>query len=159
MDPCEVLNLEQVGFPVTHFVGDDAAGVGIQEVVVVVDDGVADSAVDGEHIVVWREFGAFEADLFAVGKAPFAFNSDRRVEDGFTHSVEVFEVFVEVPGLVVEPVDIHVHRAGFEELPFGAEALAQPFPAAHETLIGPLRSGAVAFLFAHGAIVECPARQ
>ena len=88
-----------------------------------------------EHVVVRGELGAFDAELVAVGRAALAIDLDRRVEDGLADSVEVLKMLMEVPGVVVEPVHVHVDRAGFEKLAGWAEALAQSLPAAHEALV------------------------
>ena len=148
------LDLEQVGLSVAHLVGDDAAGIGVDEVVVVVDDRVGDPTVDREHVVEGSELGAVQAELFAAGKAHLAVDRDRGVVDGLANAVEVVEVFVEVPRVVVEPVHVHVHRAAVEELTFGGEALAQPFPPPHEALVWAGGCGAVVSVdVVHGHIV------
>ena len=125
-----------MGLTTTNLVGDDPAGILIEEIVVVVDHGLGHSTLDGEDIVHRCEFGSIDDDHLVFRMAETAIYGKIRVEVNFTKLVEVFEVFVEVPRIGTGPVHVHVDRAGFDEVSRGGEGLTQTFPSAHETLVG-----------------------
>lgn len=121
----KILDLENMRLAFAQFVRDDAAIVRVNKIVIVVNEGLGNIAINRKNIIVWRELGAVQAELFAGRPAEFSVGGDIRVKDGLTHFVEIFKVFHQVPTLAdLIPIHIHMHRGRFDEITFGAEGFA-----------------------------------
>ena len=67
--------------------GDDAAVVGVNKIMIVVNEGLGDVAIDGKDVVIRREFGAMQAQLLAGCPAEFSVGGNVRMKNGLAHFI------------------------------------------------------------------------
>ena len=96
-----------MAFAVADFVGNDAPRIGIEEVVIIIDRGFGDRAVNGENIVIGGQLGPFETEHLIAGKTAFCFDLDVGMKGRFADLVKVLEIFMEVPSVFIDPIDVH----------------------------------------------------
>ena len=121
----KILDLENMRLALAQFMGDDAAIVRVNKIVIVMNEGLGDFAIDRKHIIEWRKLRAMQAELFTGCPAEFSVSGNIRMKNSLAHFIQIFKIFHQMPTLAdLVPIHVHVNGSRFDEVTFGAEGFA-----------------------------------